>query len=150
MEHLALRAVEAEHRELSQSLIDLQSLVGADHGEAGPSAWAARLRGELHHLRPRLERHFLREERNFFSRFEADCPELTPNFQSLAAEHVRLGDEFAAIIDRALRPPEETLREDIGRLLLEFIVRLSMHERREMAVLAGAVARGAPGAPASS
>lgn len=139
MEHPALRVVEAEHRELSQGLVDLQSLVEEGQDAACPSVWAARLRGELHHLRPRLERHFLREERNFFSRFEADCPELAPTFQSLAAEHAELGEEFAAIIDRALRPPEETLRADIGRLLLEFIVRLSMHERREIAVLAGAV-----------
>lgn len=139
MEHPALRAVETEHLELTQSLIDLQSLAGAGPVEVGPSAWAARLRGELHHLRPRLERHFLREERNFFCRFEADCPELAPTFKNLAGEHAELAVEFAAIIDRALRLPEETLREDIGRLLLEFIVRLSMHERREMAVLKGAV-----------
>ena len=131
-EHI-LRAIEDEHRDLYEQIGELMALVEGDAEIPDLSAWAARLRGELHHLSPRLERHFQREERHF-RLLAGDRPALAPDFEALAAEHEGFRQTMAELFERALGP-EASLREDIQRRLIDFSAAVSDHERREMELL---------------
>jgi len=132
-----LRAIDDEHRDLALELAALASLLGA--GAKGASAapdaraWAARLRGELHHLGPRLERHFQREERHF-RLLAGDLPALAADLDTLMSEHDGFRVVMADLLARVLGA-EDVLREEIASRLEAFAADLQDHERREMEIL---------------
>ena len=132
-----LRAIDEEHRDLAQQLAALVSLL--DPGSAGspaavdPRAWAARLRGELHHLSPRLERHFQREERHF-RLLAGDYPALAADFDTLRNEHDGFREVMADLLARVLGA-EDPVREEVAARLEAFAADLKDHEQRETGVL---------------
>jgi iron-sulfur cluster repair protein YtfE (RIC family) len=133
-----LRAIEEEHRDLAEQIAELLQLLDPRAGagsitEADIRAWAARLRGELHHLSPRLERHFQREERHF-RLLVGDHPALATDLEMLKAEHDGFREVMAELLARILGA-EEPVRGEISSRLLAFAADLSEHERREMEVL---------------
>lgn len=133
-----LRAIEEEHRDLAGQIAELLILLDQSGGPGVPAAgdtraWAGRLRGELHHLSPRLERHFQREGRHF-RLLAGDHPALAPEFTTLAAEHDGFREVMAELL-RSVLGAEEAVREEISARLLAFAADLQDHERREMELL---------------
>jgi len=129
-----LRAIDEEHRDLARELAELVSLLApTDPTAAEAHAWAARLRGALHHLSPRLERHFQREERHF-RLLAGECPALAGDFDMLRNEHDGFREVMADLLALVLGA-EDAVRAEIAVRLEAFAADLRAHEQREMAVL---------------
>lgn len=132
-----LRAIDEEHRDLALELAALVNLLapGAEGAGVPPDARAraAKLRGELHHLSPRLERHFQREERHF-RLLAGDYPALAADFDTLCSEHDGFREVMADLLAVALGA-EDVLGAEISPRLEAFAADLEDHERREMEVL---------------
>lgn len=127
-------AVMRDHRELGPLLLQVRELcVGfAEEGRA-PQRSAISPPALLAALYTELTRHFAAEDcPAYFGAVAAERPVLAPRVAELRADHARMLELSAALVDLASEPLK---REQVGRHGLELLERLREHEARETAVL---------------
>lgn len=140
-DRMEFAAVRREHKELLKTLEEVNRLVETGLADLTLPRWAARLRGELHRLLTRLDNHFRREEAGFYRIIAEERPTRARLLEELKGEHRGFLDELRAVMDRALRPPEDTLHGDVQDVLVRWLSRLQEHERRETDLLVESVVR---------
>lgn len=127
-------AMRRDHRELAPLLLQVRELCAGfvaeerarESGFVAPPTLLAALYMEL-------ARHFAAEDcPAYFGAVAAERPVLAPRVTELRADHARMLELAAALVDLASDPSK---RENVGRHGLELLEQLREHEARETQLL---------------